>query len=154
MPERKNGTELSAVEPVIVYPNCKKEIRLTESLAAPLVEATRRQTLGPHLTPSHSRRTILDRIEKSTNLLSLDAGMSDPMAMPHCRAAELLDSSQAVGICEICGKGVPKARVKPSRSFCASMSASSASRPSAHAIRRLRCSTIREPLLPIQFCKQ
>lgn len=43
MPERKNGTELSAVEPAIVCPNCKKEIRLTESLAAPLVEATRRQ---------------------------------------------------------------------------------------------------------------
>lgn len=41
--ERKNGTELSAVEPVIVCPNCKKDIRLTESLAAPLVEATRRQ---------------------------------------------------------------------------------------------------------------
>lgn len=43
MPERKNGTQYSAVEPVIVCPNCKKEIRLTESLAAPLVEATRRQ---------------------------------------------------------------------------------------------------------------
>jgi len=43
MPERKNGTELSAVEPFIVCPNCKKEIRPTESLAAPLVEATRRQ---------------------------------------------------------------------------------------------------------------
>ncbi|HKV77585.1 MAG TPA: hypothetical protein VJP02_05580 [Candidatus Sulfotelmatobacter sp.] len=43
MPERKNGTELAAVEPLIVCPNCKKEIRLTESLAAPLVEATRRQ---------------------------------------------------------------------------------------------------------------
>src|SRR5215472_14591476 len=43
MPERKNGTEVSAVEPVIVCPNCKKEVRLTESLAAPLVEATRRQ---------------------------------------------------------------------------------------------------------------
>jgi hypothetical protein len=43
MIERKNGTELPAVEPVIVCPNCKKEIRLTESLAAPLVEATRRQ---------------------------------------------------------------------------------------------------------------
>jgi hypothetical protein len=43
MPERKNGTEHSSVEPVIVCPNCKKEIRLTESLAAPLVEATRRQ---------------------------------------------------------------------------------------------------------------
>jgi hypothetical protein len=43
MPERKNGTELSAAEPVIVCPHCKKEIRLTESLAGPLVEATRRQ---------------------------------------------------------------------------------------------------------------
>jgi hypothetical protein len=43
MPERKNGTKPSAVEPVIVCPNCKKEIRLTESLAAPLVDATRRQ---------------------------------------------------------------------------------------------------------------
>lgn len=43
MPERKNGTELAAVEPVIVCPNCRKEIKLTESLAAPLVEATRRQ---------------------------------------------------------------------------------------------------------------
>jgi len=43
MPEPRNGPKLSAVEPVIVCPNCKKEIRLTESLAAPLVEATRRQ---------------------------------------------------------------------------------------------------------------
>ena len=43
MPERKKGTELSAIEPVIVCPHCRKEIRLTESLAAPLVEATRRQ---------------------------------------------------------------------------------------------------------------
>jgi hypothetical protein len=43
MPERKNGMELAIVEPVIVCPHCKKEIRLTESLAAPLVEATRRQ---------------------------------------------------------------------------------------------------------------
>ena len=30
-------------EPVIVCPNCKEEIKLTESLAAPLVEATRQQ---------------------------------------------------------------------------------------------------------------
>lgn len=43
MPEPRNGTKLPAVEPVIVCPNCKKEIRLTESLAAPLVEATRLQ---------------------------------------------------------------------------------------------------------------
>ena len=43
MPERRDGTAHSSVEPVIVCPNCKQEIRLTESLAAPLVEATRRQ---------------------------------------------------------------------------------------------------------------
>jgi hypothetical protein len=30
-------------EPVIVCPNCSEEIKLTESLAAPLVEATRQQ---------------------------------------------------------------------------------------------------------------
>src|SRR5579862_8296119 len=31
------------VEPIIVCPKCKTEIRLTESLAAPLIESTRRQ---------------------------------------------------------------------------------------------------------------
>jgi hypothetical protein len=36
-------TKQSMVEPTVVCPSCKKEIRLTESLAAPLVEATRRQ---------------------------------------------------------------------------------------------------------------
>ena len=30
-------------EPIIVCPNCKTEIKLTESLAAPLIESTRRQ---------------------------------------------------------------------------------------------------------------
>ena len=30
-------------EPVVVCPNCREEIKLTESLAAPLVEATRKQ---------------------------------------------------------------------------------------------------------------
>jgi hypothetical protein len=30
-------------EPTIICPNCKTEIRLTESLAAPLIESTRRQ---------------------------------------------------------------------------------------------------------------
>src|SRR3990170_3466579 len=30
-------------EPTIVCPNCKTEIKLTESLAAPLIESTRRQ---------------------------------------------------------------------------------------------------------------
>ena len=30
-------------EPTITCPNCKTEIKLTESLAAPLIEATRRE---------------------------------------------------------------------------------------------------------------
>jgi hypothetical protein len=30
-------------EPTITCPNCKKEIKLNESLAAPLIEATRKQ---------------------------------------------------------------------------------------------------------------
>jgi hypothetical protein len=30
-------------EPTIIWPNCKTEIRLTESLAAPLIAATRKQ---------------------------------------------------------------------------------------------------------------
>jgi hypothetical protein len=30
-------------EPTIICPNCKTEIRLTESLAAPLIESTRQQ---------------------------------------------------------------------------------------------------------------
>ncbi|MBW7904796.1 MAG: hypothetical protein LC135_09310 [Phycisphaerae bacterium] len=30
-------------EPTIVCPSCKTEIKLTESLAAPLIESTRRQ---------------------------------------------------------------------------------------------------------------
>jgi uncharacterized protein (DUF3084 family) len=31
------------IEPTIICPKCKTEIRLTESLAAPLIEATRQQ---------------------------------------------------------------------------------------------------------------
>ena len=31
------------IEPTIICPNCKTEIRLTESLAAPLIETTRKQ---------------------------------------------------------------------------------------------------------------
>ena len=30
-------------EPIIICPNCKTEIKLTESLAAPLIESTRQQ---------------------------------------------------------------------------------------------------------------
>jgi len=31
------------MEPTIICPKCKSEIKLTESLAAPLIEATRKQ---------------------------------------------------------------------------------------------------------------
>jgi hypothetical protein len=41
--ENNAGKELVMVEPVIACPHCQKEIKLTESLAAPLVEATRRE---------------------------------------------------------------------------------------------------------------
>jgi hypothetical protein len=39
--ERSTGTIMS--EPTIICPNCKTEIKLTESLAAPLIAATRQQ---------------------------------------------------------------------------------------------------------------
>ena len=51
-------------EPTITCPHCKTEIKLTESLAAPLVESTRRQfeqqlvrpfiakSTSPHVTES------------------------------------------------------------------------------------------------------
>ncbi len=35
--------EMSMPDPIVACPNCKTEIKLTESLAAPLVEATRRE---------------------------------------------------------------------------------------------------------------
>ena len=57
MPEPRNGTKLSAVERVIVCPNCKKEIRLTESLAAPLVEATRLRGPSGRRRPVHEDLT-------------------------------------------------------------------------------------------------
>jgi hypothetical protein len=70
MPERKNGMELTIVEPVIVCPHCKKEIRLTESLAAPLVEATRRQyeqKLAEKDSEIARREAIVRRQEKAVN---------------------------------------------------------------------------------------
>lgn len=38
-----NGNSRHMTEPTIVCPNCKVEIKLTESLAAPLIESTRKQ---------------------------------------------------------------------------------------------------------------
>jgi len=42
--ERQTVSGVAAMsEPTITCPNCKSEIKLTESLAAPLIDATRRQ---------------------------------------------------------------------------------------------------------------
>ena len=42
--DRRNQTaRFTMNEPTIICPNCKSEIKLTESLAAPLIEATRVQ---------------------------------------------------------------------------------------------------------------
>jgi hypothetical protein len=38
---------MSAAEPTIICPKCKTEIKLTESLAAPLVESIRRHYEKP-----------------------------------------------------------------------------------------------------------
>jgi len=35
--------EIAMTGPTIICPNCKTEIKLTESLAAPLIESTRKQ---------------------------------------------------------------------------------------------------------------
>src|ERR1700724_3142675 len=40
---KNNIAGLTMNEPTITCPSCKSEIKLTESLAAPLIEATRRQ---------------------------------------------------------------------------------------------------------------
>ena len=55
-------------EPTITCPNCKTEIKLTESLAAPLVESTRRQ---------YEQRLATERASivtaESTNILHRNA---------------------------------------------------------------------------------
>jgi hypothetical protein len=48
-------------EPIIVCPYCKSEIRLTESLAAPLIEATRlqfEQAMAEKKTEIAERETV------------------------------------------------------------------------------------------------
>jgi hypothetical protein len=50
-------------EPTIICPNCKSEIRLTESLAAPLIEATRLQfehTIAEKEAEITKRETAID----------------------------------------------------------------------------------------------
>lgn len=48
-------------EPIIICPNCRTEIKLTESLAASLIEATRRDYEWSryfHVTPKHRGRLL------------------------------------------------------------------------------------------------
>lgn len=54
------------------------------------------ETLGPHLAPSHSRRTILDRIRKSPDPPSIEEGMSDPRSLS-ALMIQIWDGSIAVG---------------------------------------------------------
>lgn len=55
-------------EPTIICPNCKTEIKLTESLAAPLIEATRReyeQRLAQKQSNISRREAALSRERKA-----------------------------------------------------------------------------------------
>jgi hypothetical protein len=64
-------------EPTITCPNCKTEIKLTESLAAPIIEATRRQyeqkaaeteaNIASREEALRQQRHALDEAEKSIN---------------------------------------------------------------------------------------
>jgi hypothetical protein len=92
MLERKNGAELSAVEPVIVCPHCKKEIRLTESLAAPLVETTRRQY----------EEKLADKIPRSPGAKTKCASKKKRLPnRENCRRPDLARNSE--GTRENCG---------------------------------------------------
>lgn len=65
-------------EPTITCPNCKAEIRLTDSLAAPLVEATRKEyerRLGQKDTEIAKRESALRE-----GLFILSASRSWPRA--------------------------------------------------------------------------
>ena len=68
-------------EPTITCPKCKNEIKLTESLAAPLIEATRRdfeKQLSQKDTDIANRETALREREKS--LLKEKAAIEDQVA--------------------------------------------------------------------------
>ena len=57
-------------EPTITCPNCKTEIKLTESLAAPLVESTRRryeQQLADKESEISGREAAIDKAQKSVD---------------------------------------------------------------------------------------
>src|ERR1035437_3661429 len=68
-------------EPTIICPNCKTEIKLTESLAAPLIEATRRdyeQRLALKETDVAKRESSLREQQKA--LSKARASIDDEVA--------------------------------------------------------------------------
>ena len=64
-------------EPTIICPNCKTEIKLTESLAAPLIEATRKD---------YERRLN----QKDLDIAKREAGLAVPPARTGDRRGVLL----------------------------------------------------------------
>jgi hypothetical protein len=60
-------------EPTITCPNCKTEIKLTESLAAPLIEATRRQY------EARLAKKDADMAEKEESLREREEELAKPM---------------------------------------------------------------------------
>jgi len=68
-------------EPTVICPNCKAEIRLTDSLAAPLVEATRKEyerRLGQKDTEIAKRESALR--EREAELLKAQESIEDRVA--------------------------------------------------------------------------
>ena len=72
-------------EPTITCPNCKTEIRLTESLAAPMIEATRRQfeeqiVLKDAEINKREQRIKLQELSLSESQLAFDEKVSEKVA--------------------------------------------------------------------------
>ncbi len=72
-------------EPTIICPNCKTEIRLTESLAAPMIEATRRQfeeqiVLKDAEINKREQRIKLQELSLSESRLAFDEKVSEKVA--------------------------------------------------------------------------
>lgn len=72
-------------EPTIICPNCKTEIRLTESLAAPMIEATRRQfeeqiVLKDAEINKREQRIKLQELSLSESQLAFDEKVSEKVA--------------------------------------------------------------------------
>ena len=58
------------VEPTITCPSCKKEIKLTESLTAPVIEATRREMEQGLI---HERKKIKEEeVQKAKQVIATD----------------------------------------------------------------------------------